>query len=106
MLTWRNTSIFQAPFTLADKFKLLPKMILETPPPYPCGFVMMPRTPAPSVDTESDITVGSVATEDVPHILGKVQGACETTAQEFSAPFTDGPADGQPVGEPQTQTSP
>nr|USN23785.1 polyprotein 1a [Porcine reproductive and respiratory syndrome virus] len=106
MLTWRNTSIFQAPFTLADKFKLLPKMILETPPPYPCGFVMMPRTPAPSVDAESDITIGSIATEDVPHILGKVQGACETTAQGFSAPFTDGPADGQPVVEPQTQTSP
>nr|ANP23945.1 ORF1ab polyprotein [Porcine reproductive and respiratory syndrome virus] len=106
MLTWRNTSIFQAPFTLADKFKLLPKMILETPPPYPCGFVMMPRTPAPSVDAESDITVGSVATEDVPHILGKVRGVCETTAQEFSAPFTGGPADDQPVGEPQTQTPP
>nr|QGT31798.1 ORF1a [Porcine reproductive and respiratory syndrome virus 2] len=106
MLTWRNTSIFQAPFTLADKFKLLPKMILETPPPHPCEFVMMPRTPAPSVDTESDITVGSVATEDVPHILGEVRGICETTAQEFSAPFTDKPAHDQPVGEPQTRTSP
>nr|QGY98137.1 polyprotein 1a [Porcine reproductive and respiratory syndrome virus] len=104
MLTWRNTSIFQAPFTLADKFKLLPKMILETPPPYPCGFVMMPRTPAPSMDAESDITVGSVATDDVPHIIGKVRGVCETTAQELSAPFTDGPTDDQPVGEPQTQT--
>nr|UIW20982.1 replicase polyprotein [Porcine reproductive and respiratory syndrome virus] len=106
MLTWRNTSIFQAPFTLANKFELLPKMILETPPPYPCEFVMMPRTPAPSVDTESDVTVGSVATEDVPRILGEVRGVCETTAQEFSAPFTDGPACDQPVGEPQTQTSP
>nr|QIC50031.1 pp1a [Porcine reproductive and respiratory syndrome virus] len=106
MLTWRNTSIFQAPFTLADRFKLLPKMILETPPPYPCGFVMMPRTPAPSVDAESDITVGSVATEDVPHIIGKVRGVCETTAQEFSVPFADGLADDQPVGEPQTQTPP
>nr|WUV41039.1 1ab replicase [Porcine reproductive and respiratory syndrome virus] len=106
MLTWRDTSIFQAPFTLADKFKLLPKMILETPPPYPCGFVMMPRTPAPSVDAESDITVGSVATEDVSHILGKVRGVCETTVQEFSAPSTDGPADDQPVEEPQTQTPP
>nr|UIX56009.1 ORF1a [Porcine reproductive and respiratory syndrome virus] len=106
MLTWRNTSIFQAPFTLADKFKILPKMILETPPPHPCEFVMMPRTPAPSVDAESDITVGSVATEDVPHILGEVRGVCETTAQEFSAPFTDGPACDQPVGEHQTQTSP
>nr|WOV65737.1 1a replicase [Porcine reproductive and respiratory syndrome virus 2] len=106
MLTWRNTSIFQAPFTLADKFKLLPKMILETPPPHPCGFVMMPRTPAPSVDAESDITVGSVATEDVSHVLGKVRGVCETTVQEFSAPPTDGPADDQSVEKPQTQTPP
>nr|QGY98307.1 polyprotein 1a [Porcine reproductive and respiratory syndrome virus] len=106
MLTWRNTSIFQAPFTLADKFKFLPKMILETPPPYPCGFVMMPRTPAPSVDAGSDITVGSVATEDVPHILGKVRGVCETTAHESLAPFTDGLADDQPDGEPLTQTPP
>nr|UNH55610.1 ORF1a polyprotein [Porcine reproductive and respiratory syndrome virus] len=106
MLTWRNTSIFQAPFTLADKFKLLPKMILETPPPYPCGFVMMPCTPAPSVDAESDITVGSVTTEDVPHILGEVRGVCETTAQKFSAPLVDGLAYDQPVGEPQTQTFP
>nr|UNH55580.1 ORF1a polyprotein [Porcine reproductive and respiratory syndrome virus] len=106
MLTWRNTSIFQAPFTLADKFKFLPKMILETPPPHPCGFVMIPRTPAPSVGTEDDITVGSVATEDVPHILGEVRSVCEKTAQEFSAPFTDEPAHDQPVGVPQTQTSP
>nr|ANP23973.1 ORF1ab polyprotein [Porcine reproductive and respiratory syndrome virus] len=106
MLTWRNTSIFQAPFTLADKFKLLPKMILETPPPYPCGFVMMPRTPAPSVGAESDLTVGSVATEDVPRILGKVQGVCKTTVHEPLAPFADGSADGQPAGEPRTQTPP
>nr|WPF72575.1 polyprotein 1a [Porcine reproductive and respiratory syndrome virus] len=106
MLTWRNTSIFQAPFTLADKFKLLPKMILETPPPHPCGFVMMPRTPAPSVDAESDITVGSVATEDVSHILGKVRGVRETTVQEFSASPTDGPADDQFVEKTHTQTPP
>nr|WOZ07316.1 1a replicase [Porcine reproductive and respiratory syndrome virus 2] len=106
MLTWRNTSIFQAPFTLADKFKLLPKMILETPPPHPCGFVMMPRTPAPSVSADSDITVGSVATEDVPLILGRVRGVCETVAQELSAPSTDGPVDDQSVEEPQTQIPP
>nr|AFP43982.1 polyprotein 1ab [Porcine reproductive and respiratory syndrome virus] len=106
MLTWRNTSIFQAPFTLADKFKFLPKMILETPPPYPCGFVMMPRTPAPSVSAESDLTVGSVATEDVPRILGKVQGVCKTTNHEFSAPFADGSTDGQPAREPRAQTPP
>nr|QHA24432.1 proteinase [Porcine reproductive and respiratory syndrome virus] len=106
MLTWRNTSIFQAPFTLADKFKLLPKMILETPPPYPCGFVMMPRTPAPSVGAESDVTVGSVATEDIPRILGKIQDDGKTTDQAPLAPLTNGPADGQPAGEPWTQASP
>nr|ABU43176.1 replicase polyprotein [Porcine reproductive and respiratory syndrome virus] len=106
MLTWRNTSIFQAPFTLADKFKTLPKMILETPPPYPCGFVMMPRTPAPSVGAESDLTVGSVATEDVPRILGNVQGVGETTDQGPLAPFADELADDRPVREPRTQIPP
>nr|ABU43246.1 replicase polyprotein [Porcine reproductive and respiratory syndrome virus] len=104
MLTWRNTSIFQAPFTLADKFKFLPKMILETPPPYPCGFVMMPRTPAPSVGAESDLTIGSVATEDVPRILGKVQGVGETTDQGPLAPFADELVDDQPAREPRAQT--
>nr|ARH13187.1 nonstructural protein ORF1a [Porcine reproductive and respiratory syndrome virus] len=103
MLTWRNTSIFQAPFTLADKFKFLPKMILETPPPYPCGFVMMPRTPVPSIGAESDLTVGSVATEDVPRILGKARDVGKTTDQASLAPFTDGPTDGQPAREPWTQ---
>nr|QNT60802.1 polyprotein 1ab [Porcine reproductive and respiratory syndrome virus] len=106
MLTWRNTSIFQAPFTLADKFKFLPKMILETPPPYPCGFVMMPRTPVPSVGAESDITVGSVATEDVPRILGQVRDVSKAPDQAPLAPFTDGLADGQPTGEPRTQAPP
>nr|WRU87570.1 polyprotein 1a [Porcine reproductive and respiratory syndrome virus] len=106
MLTWRNTSIFQAPFTLADKFKLLPKMILETPPPYPCGFVMMPRTPIPSVGAESDITVCSVATEDVPRILGRVQDVSKTTDQSSLAPSKDKPADGQPAEEPRTQAPP
>nr|UVH34459.1 pp1a [Porcine reproductive and respiratory syndrome virus] len=106
MLTWRNTSVFQAPFTLADKFKLLPKMILETPPPYPCGFVMMPRTPRPSVGAESDITVGSVATEDVPHLLGKVRGVGKTTDQASLTPFTDEPTDSQLAGEPLTQAPP
>nr|UNH55630.1 ORF1a polyprotein [Porcine reproductive and respiratory syndrome virus] len=106
MLTWRSTSVFQAPFILADKFKLLPKMILETPPPYPCGFVMMPRTPVPSVGAESDITVCSVATEDVPRVPGKVRDAGKKTDQIPLAPFTDGPADGQPAGEPWTQAPP
>nr|QNL09770.1 polyprotein 1a [Porcine reproductive and respiratory syndrome virus] len=106
MLTWRNTSIFQAPFTLADKFKFLPKMILETPPPYPCGFVMMPRTPAPSVSEESDLTVGSVATEDVPRILGKVGGADKTADQGPSAPPADNSAEDRPTREPQAQTPP
>nr|WEU54108.1 proteinase [Porcine reproductive and respiratory syndrome virus] len=106
MLTWRSTSIFQAPFILTDKFKSLPKMILETPPPYPCGFVMMPRTPAPSVGAESDLTVGSVATEDVPRILGKTRGVNKTTDQVPLAPFTDGPTDGQPAEKPWTQAPP
>nr|URT29665.1 ORF1a [Porcine reproductive and respiratory syndrome virus] len=106
MLTWRNTSIFQAPFTLADKFKSLPHMILETPPPYPCGFVMMPRTPVPSADTDSDITVGSIATEDVPRVLGKVQNVSGTTDLEPSVPFMDGLTDGQPAEGPRTQALP
>nr|WLD30076.1 PP1a [Porcine reproductive and respiratory syndrome virus] len=106
MLTWRNTSIFQAPFTLADKFKLLPGMILETPPPYPCGFVMMPRTPVPSVGAESDLTVGSVATEDVPRLLGEVRDVSKTTDQAPLAPPVNEPTDGQPVGEPWTQNPP
>nr|UNH55640.1 ORF1a polyprotein [Porcine reproductive and respiratory syndrome virus] len=106
MLTWRNTSIFQAPFVLADKFKFLPKMILETPPPYPCGFVMMPRTPVPSIGAESDLTVGSVATEDVPRLLGKVGDVSMTTDQAPLAPSADEPTDGQPAGEPWTQASP
>nr|AYO89544.1 pp1a [Porcine reproductive and respiratory syndrome virus] len=106
MLTWRNTSIFQAPFTLADKFKSLPKMILETPPPYPCGFVMMPRTPAPSVGAESDLTVGSVATEDVPRILGGVRDVDKTTDQAPLAPFTDGSTDDRLAGEPWIQAPP
>nr|WRU22335.1 nonstructural protein ORF1a [Porcine reproductive and respiratory syndrome virus] len=104
MLTWRNTSIFQAPFTLADKFKFLPKMILETPPPYPCGFVMMPRTPAPSVSAESDITVGTVATEDVPHLFERVEGAGKTIDQEPLAPIVDKLTDGQPAKEPEMST--
>nr|AWK48872.1 polyprotein 1a [Porcine reproductive and respiratory syndrome virus] len=106
MLTWRNTSMFQAPFTLADKFKFLPKMILETPPPYPCGFVMMPRTPVPSIGAESDLTVGSVATEDVPRLLEKVRDVSKTTDQAPLAPSTDEPTDGQPAEEPWTQAPP
>nr|QNL10430.1 polyprotein 1a [Porcine reproductive and respiratory syndrome virus] len=102
MLTWRSTSVFQAPFILADKFKLLPKMILETPPPYPCGFVMMPRTPAPSVSAESDITVGSVATEDVPRLLGKVHDVDETTGHGPMAPSEEELLPRQPVEEPRT----
>nr|UVH34319.1 pp1a [Porcine reproductive and respiratory syndrome virus] len=106
MLTWRSTSIYQAPFTLADKFRLLPKMILETPPPYPCAFVMMPRTPVPSVGAESDLTVRSVATEDIPRILGKVRDVSKTTDQAPSTPFTGRPTDSQPVEEPRTQAPP
>nr|UOA03980.1 replicase polyprotein 1a [Porcine reproductive and respiratory syndrome virus 2] len=103
MLTWRNTSIYQAPFTLADKFKFLPKMILETPPPYPCGFVMMPRTPAPSLSAESDLTIGSVATEDVPRLLGRMEGVGEVIHKGPPAPYADGPAGDQPANGPRTQ---
>nr|UNS08222.1 polyprotein 1a [Porcine reproductive and respiratory syndrome virus] len=106
MLTWRSTSIYQAPFTLADKFKSLPRMILETPPPYPCAFVMMPRTPVPSVGAESDLTIGSVATEDVPYILGKEQDVGKTIGQAPLASFIGGSTDGQPAGEPRTQAPP
>nr|QNL10460.1 polyprotein 1a [Porcine reproductive and respiratory syndrome virus] len=102
MLTWRSTSVFQAPFILADKFKLLPKMILETPPPHPCGFVMMPRTPAPSVSAESDITIGSVVTEDVPRLLGKVHDVDETTGHGPMAPSEEELLPRQPVEEPRT----
>nr|ARO16053.1 polyprotein 1a [Porcine reproductive and respiratory syndrome virus] len=100
MLTWRSTSMFQAPFILADKFKFLPKMILETPPPYPCGFVMMPRTPAPSVGAESDLTVGSVATEDVPRILGKIGDTDELLDRGPSAPSKGEPVCDQPAKDP------
>nr|WRU87561.1 proteinase 1a [Porcine reproductive and respiratory syndrome virus] len=72
MLTWRNSSAYQAFRILNGKFGFLPKMILETPPPYPCGFAMLPPTPVPSESTDSDLTIGSVATEDVPHILGEI----------------------------------
>nr|QBH74647.1 nonstructural polyprotein 1a [Porcine reproductive and respiratory syndrome virus 2] len=102
MLTWRNTSIYQAPFTLADRFKSLPRMILETPPPFPCGFVMMPRTPITSVSAESDITIGSVATEDVPRLLGRVVGVDKTTDQGPIALSADGAADDQLVKGPRT----
>nr|UHY43692.1 proteinase [Porcine reproductive and respiratory syndrome virus] len=106
MLTWRNTSVYQAPFTLANKFESLPTMILETPPPHPCGFVMMPRTPVPSVGAESDLTVGSVATEDVPRILGKVHDVSKTAGQAPLAPSTDGSIDGRHAEEPRTQAPP
>nr|ACV30260.1 replicase protein [synthetic construct] len=83
-------------------FPTLPELVVSSS----CGFVMMPRTPAPSVGAESDLTVGSVATEDVPRILGKVQGVGETTDQGPLAPFADELADDQPAREPRTQTPP
>nr|QBH74627.1 nonstructural polyprotein 1a [Porcine reproductive and respiratory syndrome virus 2] len=105
MLTWRNTSIYQAPFTLANKFESLPRMILETPPPFPCGFVMMPRTPTTSVSAESDLTIGSVATEDVPRLLGRVGGVDKTPDQGPLAPYTDGSACDQLTKGPRTPAS-
>nr|AKS03945.1 polyprotein [Porcine reproductive and respiratory syndrome virus] len=102
MLTWRNASVYQAPSTLTDRLEFLPKMILETPPPYPCGFVMTPRTPAPSIGAESDLTIGSVATEDVPRILGKIKDVCETTDQGSFALFEDELANNQLTEDPRT----
>nr|AKS03855.1 polyprotein [Porcine reproductive and respiratory syndrome virus] len=101
MLTWRNTSVYQAPNTLTDRLEFLPKMILETPPPYPCGFVMTPHTPAPSMGAESGITVGSVATEDVPRILGRTKNVGEVPDHDLPAPVKDGPADNQFTRDPQ-----
>ncbi|NP_066135.1 ORF 1ab polyprotein [Porcine reproductive and respiratory syndrome virus] len=100
MLTWRNTSVCQAIRTLDGRLKFLPKMILETPPPYPCEFVMMPHTPAPSVGAESDLTIGSVATEDVPRILEKIENVGEMANQEPSAFSEDKPVDDQLVNDP------
>nr|QIE30676.1 polyprotein 1a [Porcine reproductive and respiratory syndrome virus]QKS68423.1 polyprotein 1a [Porcine reproductive and respiratory syndrome virus 2] len=97
MLTWRNSSVYQAFRTLGGKSGFLPKMILETPPPHPCGFVMLPPTPAPSVSTESDLTVGSVTTEDVPHILGETGNAVELLNQGSFAPPGEEPVCGQPI---------
>nr|QNL10570.1 polyprotein 1a [Porcine reproductive and respiratory syndrome virus] len=97
MLTWRNTSAYQAFRTLDGRFEFLPKMILETPPPYPCGFVMLPRTPAPSVGAESDLTIGSVATEDVPRILGKIENAGKMPNQGLLTSFGEEPVCDQPV---------
>nr|QNL10500.1 polyprotein 1a [Porcine reproductive and respiratory syndrome virus] len=97
MLTWRNTSAYQAFRILDGRFEFLPKMILETPPPYPCGFVMLPRTPAPSVGAESDLTIDSVATEDVPRILGKIENAGKTPNQGLLTSFGEEPVCDQPV---------
>nr|ANS10122.1 proteinase [Porcine reproductive and respiratory syndrome virus] len=97
VLTWRNTSAYQALRTLGGKSGFLPKMILETPPPHPCGFVMLPPTPAPSVSTESDLTIGSVATEDVPHILGETGNTVELLNQGSLAPPGEEPVCGQPI---------
>nr|AKZ21438.1 polyprotein 1a [Porcine reproductive and respiratory syndrome virus] len=97
MLTWRNTSAYQAFRTLGGRSGFLPKMILETPPPYPCGFVMTPHTPAPSVGAESDLTLGSVATEDVPHILGETGNTVELLNQGSLAPPGEEPVCGQPI---------
>nr|AHC53188.1 ORF1a [Porcine reproductive and respiratory syndrome virus] len=99
MLTWRNTSAYQALRVLDGKFGFLPKMILETPPPYPCGFVMLPHTPAPSVSAESDLTIGSVATEDVSRVLGKTENAGKMPNQGLLAPFGEEAVHDRPTKE-------
>nr|AKS03738.1 polyprotein [Porcine reproductive and respiratory syndrome virus] len=98
MLTWRNKSVYQAPNTLTDRLEFLPKMILETPPPYPCGFVMTPRTPAPSIGAESDLTIDSVTAEDALHVLGEAKDASKTTDQGPFVPFESELANDQPAG--------
>nr|AKS03774.1 polyprotein [Porcine reproductive and respiratory syndrome virus] len=100
MLTWRNASVYQAPNTLTGHLEFLPKMILETPPPYPCGFVMTPRTPAPSIGAESDLTVGSVATEDVARIIGKMKNVGEMTDHDPSELFEGGLVNDQLTEDP------
>nr|UOA04043.1 replicase polyprotein 1a [Porcine reproductive and respiratory syndrome virus 2] len=100
MLTWRNTSVYQAICALDGMLKSLPKMILETPPPYPCEFVMMPHTPAPSAGAESDLTIGSVATEDVPRILEKIEDVGEMANQGPLALSEDEPVDDRLVNDP------
>nr|QIW77229.1 ORF1a polyprotein [Porcine reproductive and respiratory syndrome virus] len=102
MLTWRNTSAYQAPNTLTDRLESLPKMILETPPPYPCGFVMAPRTPAPSIGAESDLTVGSVDTEDIKRIFGDEKDAGRVADQGPFVLSDGGLTNNQPATGPGT----
>nr|WRU87606.1 proteinase 1a [Porcine reproductive and respiratory syndrome virus] len=102
MLTWRNTSAYQAFRILSGRSEFLPKMILETPPPHPCGFVMLPRTPAPSVSDESDLTIGTVATEDVPRILGKTGNTDELLDRGPSAPSKGEPVCDRLAEDPRT----
>nr|UVH34399.1 pp1a [Porcine reproductive and respiratory syndrome virus] len=97
MLTWRNTSAYQAFRTLGDRSRFLPKMILETPPPHPCGFVMLPPTPASSTSSDGDLTIGSVATEDVPYILGEMEDTARMLNQESLAPLEEKLACDQPA---------
>nr|WDV74444.1 nonstructural protein [Porcine reproductive and respiratory syndrome virus] len=100
MLTWCNTSAYQAIRILSGRSEFLPKMIVETPPPYPCGFVMLPRTPAPSVSAESEFTIGSVATEDVPRILGKTGDTGELLGRGPSELPKREPVSDQPAEDP------
>nr|AFN88226.1 nonstructural polyprotein 1A [Porcine reproductive and respiratory syndrome virus] len=65
-----------------------------------CEFVMMPHTPAPSVGAESDLTIGSVATEDIPRILGKIEDAGEMSNQGPLAFSEEKPVDDQPTKDP------
>ncbi|ATP66636.1 ORF1ab polyprotein, partial [RtEi arterivirus] len=59
LLTWKNTSKYQAAYQLAPVSSYLPKMIMETPPPYPCPIVLTPPDP-PKSETESvDLTIRS-----------------------------------------------
>ncbi|ATP66628.1 ORF1ab polyprotein [RtMc arterivirus] len=75
MLTWHNTSRYQASYQLAS-MDYLPKMILETPPPKPCEVVFAPAdTPSQSLQSESDITLND---------LGSMSGSiCSVTPSQL-----------------------
>nr|AKS03918.1 polyprotein [Porcine reproductive and respiratory syndrome virus] len=73
---------------------------LNEPIPVPAPRRMMPHTPVPSVGAESDLTIGSVDTEDVPRILEKIENVGEMTNQGPLAFSEDKPVDDQLAKDP------
>ncbi|APT40620.1 ORF1a polyprotein [RtClon arterivirus] len=78
LLTWKNKSKYQAAFQLGD-LSMLPGMILETPPPYPCPVMLPLGSPPRSATPESDVTLRTLS-EHPPC----PPGAC--TEKDASAP--------------------